>query len=243
MNGAAECQIPGVVEAVLDRGDVLYVPPTWWHHVRTEAPPGGGGAGVGDSGGDSGGGDGILSVSFNTFLGEKQLSTLIGWPIPDLLVTTSAMPPGERAAASRMRVLWAYVDYVAAALLGEAHGLVQLVFETRHRPVERVKGGMQWQWDEPKWQELGCRAFVFGEGRGSLRRLLAAVEMEDVEELVLMVGEWQAGMPQEHREGETRLLLADYADYVEEVVAYVVSPAAAPATLQCMAATEHEYAE
>lgn len=55
--------------------------------------------------------------------------------------------------------------------------------------------------------------------------------MKDVDELVAAVRVWQGKMRREYREAETRLLLADY---LEEVVSYVVGPNQAHIVLHCM---------
>ena len=98
--------------------------------------------------------------------------------------------------------------------------LASLVLDIRYKPLYGIPQG--------KCVDHG---FQFGSGRHEIEHLLRPEEMQDVVEMIQMVHRWQAAMHEDYRIGETIILLADY---LEDLVAYVVGAENAHVALHCM---------
>ena len=148
---------------------------------------------------------------------------MMGWPIPDRLVTTTS-ERSSLASVQRLELLCSYMSYLERELTDDdqellARAVVRLRYEPLYGAVDAGECSMHGR-------------EVLAPGVASpINTLIMIHEMKDVDELVAAVREWQGKMRREYREAETRLLLADY---LEEVVSYVVGPNQAHIVLHCM---------
>jgi hypothetical protein len=221
-----------VLNATLASGDLLFVPPFWWHHVTALT----------------------TAVGLNKFSSTGHLEAMLDAALPNALHDTTA-----GGTPRRWLLAWKFLEYVVSRGMGPGpgeeevkagHSVSQNIFardflrdvymlryapllsglsekghaeqldERCHGTAERAPSYLSPTDDRACGQSFGLLKSMTEERRSTrtLESVLTVNEMSHVEEHI--VGMFRA-FPYAAGGGARRLLLADY---VEDLLAYVVGP-------------------
>ena len=214
-----------VVNATLEPGELLYLPAFMYHHVSAM--------------------EGEIAVGLNKFSSTGHLESMLDAPLPNTMHNFS-----EANKVNRWFVAWKYIELVLDACLDvESEGATQAniflkdLFNLRYAFLFSLKEDRHWnhldsrchtQRSQPSAplamcaQDFGLQSMQHGKFI-TLDHLLQGHELTDINKY--LVSPFRE-LPYKKQGGERRLLLADY---IEDLLAYVVGAKSVCWFLYCIA--------
>lgn len=220
---AVQDQIQNSMDVTLNPGDVLYIPPFWWHHVVTTTSQ--------------------LTIGTNLFTPDYriQLKTLLGMPLPTLVHANKQGVAARHSATTLMiSLLFEHVllfknkrkNFGRAEVLRRTQKFVQRIVMNRYaaalQGVKHVhlqnhcRTGMPLQCPKESWEATAT---------------IDAIPEEEIKDLfrhqIKMFQQWMTDDSVYSLPSMTAVEMM-LSDYIEELVSYVVGPRNVCMFLRCL---------
>ena len=209
-------QIQKSMDVILQPGDTLYIPPFWWHHVIAM--------------------DDGLTIGTNTFQHDPriQLPTLLSMPLPTYVHKMPGKSEIYRRTATLCMLTFMLKQILIQSTQSSSHFL-QRVY--RNRYLGNEQNGKQHLQISCRVHPQDCSQMFSPQLKTNqssfLSIILPKLELEDLQKHQIgAFHRWKSNNEQYALPSDTAVQMM-LADYVEELLAYVVGPRKVCHFLQC----------
>lgn len=221
---AAQDQIQNSMDVTLNPGDVLYIPPFWWHHVITTTSQ--------------------LTIGTNLFTPDYriQLKTLLGMPLPTL-VHANKQGVAARHSATRLMISVLFEHVLLFKNKRKNLGRTEVVRRTQEfvqRIVMNRYAAAALQNGKHVHLQNHCRMLLplqCPKESWGATATIDAIPKEELKDLfqhqINMFQQWMTDDSMYSLPSKTAVEMM-LADYIEELVSYVVGPTNVCMFLRCL---------